>query len=46
MIRDAGTGERLTKGSTIQVAVDAVTHELQFVSPPVVLANLERVCGA
>lgn len=44
-IRDAQSGERLTKGSTIQVAVDAATRELQFVSPPIVLANLERACA-
>ena len=43
-IRDAASGERLTKGSTIQVAVNATTRELQFVSPPIVLANLERTC--
>ena len=40
---DCVTGERLTKGHTIQVAVDAATQELQFVSPPVVFAKLERV---
>jgi acyl-CoA thioester hydrolase len=40
---DARTGERLTKGYTIQVAVDAATQELQFVSPPVVFEKLERV---
>jgi len=39
-IFDAVSGTRLTKGNTTQVAVDAVTHELQFVSPPIVLANL------
>lgn len=45
-IRDVNTSERLTKGSTILVAVDVVTRELQFVSPPIVLINLERVCEA
>ena len=30
---------------TIQVAVDAATQELQFVSPPVVFEKLERVWG-
>jgi acyl-CoA thioester hydrolase len=44
-IRDAQSNERLTKGSTIQVAVDATTRELQFVSPPIVLTNLERACA-
>ena len=42
-IRDTETGERLTKGYTIQVAVDAATRELQFVSPPVVFRKLEKV---
>jgi acyl-CoA thioester hydrolase len=44
-IRDASTGERLTKGSTIQVAINAATRELQFVSPPIILSNLERACA-
>jgi acyl-CoA thioester hydrolase len=41
-IRDIETGERLTKGYTVQVAVEAATRELQFVSPPIVFANIER----
>lgn len=41
-IVDCGSGERLTKGTTIQVAVHAATRELQFVSPPVVFDKLER----
>ena len=41
-IRDIETGEQLTKGYTIQVAVDATTRELQFVSPPVVFSKLEK----
>ena len=45
-IRDAGTGERLTKGQTIQVAVDAATRELQFVSPPVVFEKIGQALGA
>jgi acyl-CoA thioester hydrolase len=36
------TGVRLTKGYTIQVAVDAATKETQFVSPDIVFAKLER----
>jgi acyl-CoA thioester hydrolase len=43
-ITDAASGERLTKGYTVQLAIDANTLELQFVSPPVVLANLESAC--
>ncbi len=37
--------ERLTKGYTTQVAVDATTRELQFVSPAIVFTNLERACA-
>lgn len=44
-IRDVLNGERLTKGNTVQIAVDAVTRESQFVSPPIVFANLERACA-
>ncbi|RJX30793.1 MAG: acyl-CoA thioesterase [Oxalobacter sp.] len=44
-IRDAASGERLTRGTTIQVAVCANTSELQFVSPPVVIANVEQACA-
>ncbi|MBS1228775.1 MAG: thioesterase superfamily protein [Proteobacteria bacterium] len=44
LIRDAASGERLTKGHTTQVAVDADSGELQFVSPAVVFAKLERAC--
>jgi acyl-CoA thioester hydrolase len=40
---DEATGTRLTKGHTIQVAVDATTQELQFVSPPVVFEKVESV---
>ena len=41
-IFDRHSRTRLTKGYTIQVAVDAATQELQFVSPPIVLEKLER----
>jgi acyl-CoA thioester hydrolase len=40
---DCISGERLTKGYTVQVAVDAKTRELQFVSPEVVFKNLEKI---
>jgi acyl-CoA thioester hydrolase len=43
-IFDVKSGERLTKGHTVQVAIDAITHELQYVSPAIVFTNLERVC--
>lgn len=42
-IVDAISGERLTKGYTIQVAVDAQTREMQFVSPAILIENVERV---
>jgi len=41
-IRDIETGERLTKGFTLQVAVDAATRELQFISPDIVFSNIEK----
>ncbi|RQH05732.1 acyl-CoA thioesterase [Paraburkholderia dinghuensis] len=41
-IFDRDSHVRLTKGYTIQVAVDAATQELQYVSPPIVLEKLER----
>ena len=39
-MRDALSGARLTKGYTIQVAVDLATQEMQYVSPPVLLQRL------
>ncbi len=42
-ILDAAGGECLTRGHTVQVAVDAASGELQFVSPG---ALLERVEGS
>jgi acyl-CoA thioester hydrolase len=45
-IVDCASGERLTKGSTIQVAIHAATQELQFISPAVVFDKLERVWAA
>lgn len=44
LICDVGSGEKLTVGYTVQVAVDAVSRELQFVSPTIVITNLERAC--
>ena len=43
-IRDAKTGERLTKGYTVQLAIEAATMELQFISPAIVFNNLEALC--
>lgn len=39
-IRDAATGQRLTRAYTVQVAVDMASGELQFVSPPALLERL------
>lgn len=39
-IADRASGERLTKGWSIQVAVDAKSNELQFVSPTILLEKM------
>lgn len=39
-IRDAASGEVLTRAHTIQVAVDAVSGEMLYVSPDVLLQRL------
>lgn len=39
-IRDAASGQRLTKGYSIQVAVDIETQEMLYVCPPVLLEKL------
>ena len=40
LITDAQSGEKLTKASTIQVAVCIESNEMQFASPPVLLQKL------
>jgi acyl-CoA thioester hydrolase len=40
LIVDAGTGNRLTRGHTVQVAVDLERQELLLASPPVLLEKL------
>lgn len=40
LVRDADTGQRLTKGYTIQVAVDMATREMCYVCPPVLWQRL------
>ncbi len=42
VITDRGTGARLTKGWSVQVALDAATRELQFVSPQVLLDKVDK----
>lgn len=39
-IRDAASGQRLTKGYSIQVAVEIATQEMLYVCPPVLLEKL------
>jgi len=39
-IRDAGSGQRLTKGYTIQVAVEMASGEMSYVCPPVLAERL------
>jgi len=39
-IIDKASGLRLTKGWSVQVAIDAKTNELQFVSPKVLLEKM------
>jgi acyl-CoA thioester hydrolase len=43
LIEDAVTGESMTKGHSIQVAVEAVSGELQFVSPDILRRNVEQI---
>ena len=40
VLRDAASGERLTRAWTIQLAVDLASGELQFVCPPVLQERL------
>ena len=39
-ITDKASGQRLTKGWSVQVAVDAKTRELQFVSPRILIDKM------
>jgi acyl-CoA thioester hydrolase len=40
LISDAQTGQRLTKGTTSQVAVNMASGEMCFVSPPILFERL------
>ncbi|AXA65446.1 acyl-CoA thioesterase [Pseudomonas oryzihabitans] len=42
LITDAATGERLTRASTVQVAVDLTSREMQLASPKVFTDAVER----
>ncbi|MEC5396279.1 acyl-CoA thioesterase [Uliginosibacterium sp. H1] len=48
VIRDAATGDRITRGYTVQVAVHAGTMEMRFVSPAILFEKLglEPPCDA
>lgn len=39
-VRDVASGERLTKGETVQVAVGIADGEMCFVSPPILFEKL------
>ena len=43
LILDAASGERMTRGSSVQVAVKIATREMQFASPRVLVEAVERV---
>jgi len=43
LIRDAETGERMTRGSTVQVAVEIASREMLLASPRVFVDAVERV---
>lgn len=43
LITDVANSETLTKGETIQVAIDTKTSELQLVSPPLLIEKIEKV---
>lgn len=43
LITDAQTEERLTRGYTVQVAVDAATGEMQLSSPPALNDAIRKV---
>lgn len=45
IIRDRDSGEKLTKGHTIQVAVTLDTHEMCLASPPVLAQKIGIVGG-
>lgn len=42
LIRDAETGERMTRGSTVQVAVEIASREMLLASPRVLVDAVER----
>lgn len=45
LITDTATGERMTRATTVQVAIEVGTGELQFVSPAALTDRLKRFAG-
>jgi len=43
LVMDAATGERMSRGSSVQVAVDMESGEMQLVSPKILLDAVERI---
>ena len=43
LITDVATGERMTRGSSVQVAVEIATREMLLASPRVFIEAVERV---
>ena len=43
LITDVATGERMTRGSSVQVAVEIATREMLLASPKVFVEAVERV---
>ena len=43
LISDVASGERLTRASSVQVAVEIASREMQLASPRVLVAAVERV---
>ncbi|MEO4048544.1 acyl-CoA thioesterase [Pseudomonas sp. CAU 1711] len=43
LITDAATGERMTRGSSVQVAVEIASREMLLASPKVFVEAVERV---
>ena len=46
LIRDAQSGERMTRGSSTQVAVDVASREMQFNAPAVFVEAVNRTIAA
>ncbi|HBB79383.1 MAG TPA: acyl-CoA thioesterase, partial [Pseudomonas sp.] len=42
LINDAETGERMTRGTSVQVAVEIASREMQLASPRVFVEAVER----